>query len=80
MAEAKKLKPGWQSTELYLIVAAALFGALLAAGVFTPEGGCVEAWCAVAQTVVGGIVTLLSALGYQWTRSKLKAKELEPGK
>ncbi len=67
------VKSGPKTTEFWLSLAAALVGVLLMGGVFTPDGGCVDSWCTVAQTVTGAVVTLLAAMGYQWTRSRLKA-------
>ena len=59
-------KPGWRTTEGWLTAAVSIVGALLALGVVDPGGA------GVINQIIGGAMTVLAALGYDATRSKVK--------
>lgn len=61
------MKKGYKSTEFWLSTTAMLLGQLMVSGVLT-DGS-------TAAQIVGGAMTLLSALGYTHCRTSLK-KEL----
>lgn len=58
-------KAGWRTSEFWLHLAAQVVGALAAANVF-PAGG-------RAAQIAGMALMLLSALGYSYNRTQLKA-------
>lgn len=58
-------KPGWKTTEFWLTTIAAVLGAILGSGI-VPEVGI---WAQIA----GVVTTLLATLGYQVSRTKVKA-------
>ncbi len=60
---------GYKSTEFWLTVAANLIGVLMMSGAFPSESGYAQA--------LGMAASLLSTMGYQHQRSKVKAKKLE---
>jgi F0F1-type ATP synthase assembly protein I len=62
-------KPGYATTEFWLTLAAVLVGAVLASGIIPASGP----W----GQIVGLIASLLSALGYQVTRSYVKSTQLK---
>lgn len=64
------IKPGYKTTEFWLSLLALVLGAVAAAGVL-PDGG-------LATQVIGGILAILSQLGYTASRAKLKADPLPP--
>lgn len=70
MAKATQTKPGWQTTEFWLTLAAELLGLLLLSGVLNPLPE--DHW---VRVVVGGALTVLAALGYQASRTKVKAAD-----
>lgn len=60
-------KPGWQTSEFWLALAAMVVGSLLAAGVFPAAG-------AVAQ-VLGFVASVLATLGYTYSRAVVKSTD-----
>ncbi len=58
-------KPGYQTTEFYFSIVAALVGALLASGVIGKGTGLEQA--------LGAIASALAAAGYSWSRGKAKS-------
>ena len=58
-------KPGWKTSEFWLSLLTVLVGALLGAGVFPVESPVVRA--------LGVVASILSGLGYQGSRSWVKA-------
>ena len=58
------MKPGWQTTEFWLSVAAALVGALIASGAIPEEG--------VIGQILGVVAMALVALGYSISRGLAK--------
>ena len=70
MAATKKPdgpKKGYLTTEFYLSAAAAVLGIVIASGAVDPEG--LGTW----DKVVGMACSLLAAVGYTVSRSKVKA-------
>ena len=61
-------KPGYKTTEFWLTVAASLAGLLLSSGAVTNES--------VLQ-IIGGVTTMLGALGYTAVRGHVKASEIK---
>jgi hypothetical protein len=61
---ATKTTPGYKTSEFYLSAAATLGGLFLAGG-FLPDEH-------LAVRVVGGAMSLLAQLGYQYFRTSLK--------
>ncbi len=61
------LKPGWKTSEFWLMLIAELVGFLLASGVVAVGEG-----TGTAGKIVGGAIALLAALGYGVNRSRLK--------
>ena len=59
--------PGYKSTEFWLSFAAVLAGFILASGAVV-EGS-------TAATIVGGVLTVLGALGYTSSRTSVKVAE-----
>ena len=59
-------KPGIKTSEWWLSLAALLTGALLSSGLVSNS---------LALQCIGGVATLLTALGYQVSRSFVKASE-----
>ena len=57
------VKPGWQTTEFWLSLAATLLSALFAAGVLTNS---------TALAIAGIAATILTALGYTVSRALVK--------
>lgn len=62
-----KTKPGYKTTEFWLTLATMVVGTLLASGVVA-EGSDAAKW-------VGGAIAILAKLGYDATRTKLKAND-----
>jgi hypothetical protein len=62
------VKPGYKTTEFWLSLLAILVGAVIASGVISPDG------TGTAAKIVGGLVTLLGALGYTVQRTTLKSQ------
>lgn len=62
------LKPGWKTTEFWLMLAAEVIGLLLAAGIVQIGND------TTVGKIVGGAIAVLAALGYTVNRSKLKRK------
>lgn len=60
-------KKGYLTTEFYLSSAAAVLGIVVASGVVDPEG--LGTW----DKIVGMACSLLAAVGYTVSRSKVKA-------
>ncbi len=58
------VKPGYQTSEFWLSTIATLAGVLLASGAL-PEGG-------TGAQIVGGLLAVLSSLGYTASRTSLK--------
>lgn len=65
-----EVKPGHRTTEFYLSLAAAIFGALLASGLF-PAGG-------LAARILGAITIVFTTASYQFQRTKLKTTPQDP--
>jgi putative Mn2+ efflux pump MntP len=59
-------KPGFKTSEWWLSLAALLTGALLSSGLVSNS---------LALQCIGGVATLLTALGYQVSRSFVKTSE-----
>jgi hypothetical protein len=68
----EEVKPGYRTTEFWLSTLAMIVGSVMASGVLDSLDE--SNWIV---RVIGGIVVVLSALGYDATRSKVKAKEKE---
>ena len=72
-------KPGYKTTEFWLSTAVMLFGAIVASGALADDS--------IAARVIGGIMAVLSQLGYTAARASSKntsvkssaVKELGPG-
>lgn len=69
-----KTKPGYKTTEFYLMGAAAIAGLLASGGVFEPET-CSADWCGVALKALGLVIAGLAAMGYTYIRGKVKATD-----
>lgn len=71
------MKPGWKTTEFWVVVVAAVLSVAVAAGVVTPEQA-TGIKDAVAQTIdaVANLVSVLTPLvglvAYVWSRTKVK--------
>jgi len=65
-------KPGYRTTEFWLSLLATLLGFLMASGVMETVGQ-ESIWA----KVVGGLVAALAALGYNASRSRVKAGQGE---
>jgi len=59
------VKPGIRTTEFWLSSVALLLGLVLASGAI-PEGG-------LAAQIIGGVLSVLSSLGYTASRTKVKS-------
>lgn len=64
------IKPGYKTTEFWLSLLALILGAVGAAGIL-PEGG-------IATQIIGGVLAILSQLGYTAARAKTKTEALPP--
>jgi hypothetical protein len=64
------MKPGYKTTEFWVSIVIAVSGVLVAMGVITPEqqAGIGEG----LNTAIGGIMTVLSSLGYSISRGIAK--------
>lgn len=60
-------KPGFKTSEFWLMVAASILGILMASGVIV-EGS-------IWYQIVGGAIAVLSGLGYTWSRTRVKTGE-----
>jgi hypothetical protein len=60
------MKPGFKSTEFWLSVVAAIAGLLMASGVLI-EGS-------IVTQIVGGVIAILSGLGYTYSRTTIKTQ------
>lgn len=58
------VKPGYQTTEFWLSGIATVLGVVMASGSL-PEGG-------LAGQIIGGVLSVLAALGYTAARAKIK--------
>lgn len=65
--ETNAPKPGYKTTEFWLSAVAVLLGLAMASGAIA-DGS-------MAATIVGGVTTLLSSLGYTAARAKVKNGE-----
>ena len=63
--ETMDVKPGYKTTEFWLAAIAEIVGLLVMSGAIV-QGGLVG-------RIVGGVVAVLSALGYNASRAKVKA-------
>ena len=63
-------KPGYKTTEFWLSLAATVMGFVLASGVM--DNAAEDGW---ASKIVGGVVAVLTALGYSASRAKVKSTE-----
>ncbi len=61
-----KLRPGYRTTEFWLMLLAEIVGFIMVSGVLTDDP--TNIWV----RVVGGAVAILAALGYTVSRTKLK--------
>lgn len=59
------VKPGWQTTEFWLTLVATFCSIVMASGFVGPES--------LAGTIVGGILAVLSVLGYSVSRALAKS-------
>lgn len=70
------MTPGYKTTEFWLSLLVVILGAVAASGVL-PQGG-------LAAQVVGGIMSVLGALGYTSSRTQQKVADIQapelPGK
>jgi len=66
--ETMETKPGYKTTEFWLSTVATVIGFLLASGLL--EGQEADSW---VMKVVGGVVAVLTALGYNASRAKVKS-------
>ena len=57
-------KPGFKTTEFWLSTIAVVLGIVLASGA-VPDGG-------IVAQIVGGVLSVLSSLGYTAARTKVK--------
>lgn len=73
MAEAKpaEVKPGYKSTENYIILAVIVLGGLLESGVIGSGGQLAD--------VIGAIMQIAAALGYTKKRTDLKVAAMANG-
>lgn len=62
--ETTEVKPGYKTTEFWLSVAAMIVGAMFASGIFPAES--------TGEKVIGLAATVLTALGYQVSRTMAK--------
>ncbi|MAH48734.1 hypothetical protein CMI37_23105 [Candidatus Pacearchaeota archaeon] len=60
------VKPGYKTTEFWLISIAEIVGLLLASGAITEVGE------GPIPRIIGGVIAILGALGYAVNRNKLK--------
>ena len=68
---------GYKTTEFWLSLIAVLVGALMASGVFDCTTGSCPDWQNGAAKLCGIVATVLGALGYNVSRTKLKAAATE---
>jgi hypothetical protein len=68
--EAKEAKPGYKTTEFWLSVLACLLGLLMASGAIGDA--------TMAAQIIGGVLALLSQLGYTASRTKVKETAAAP--
>lgn len=59
-------KPGWKTTEFWLSLAATLVGAVLASGAVSND---------IVLQILGGLSSVLAALGYSAARTVVKGNE-----
>jgi len=64
----KEVKPGYKSSEFWLSTVASVIGLLMASGAL--DGS--DNW---VTKVIGAAITILTALGYNVGRAKIKSKE-----
>ena len=65
MAESK---PGYKTTEFYLSLLAIICGAILTSGIVSDTG--------TVAKIVGGVLSVLAALGYTASRTVVKSGEV----
>ena len=63
-----KSKPGYKTTEFYVSLLGMVCGAVLASGAISATG--------LAAQIIGGILSVLAALGYTASRTMLKSTEI----
>ena len=68
MPTTEETKPGYKTSEFWLITASEVVGLLLASGVVSDVGD------GPIPRIIGGAIAILAALGYAVNRSKLKSK------
>ncbi len=61
---ASSVKPGYQTTEFWLSSIATVLGVVMASGAVA-DGG-------LASQIIGGVLSVLAALGYTAARAKIK--------
>ncbi len=72
-------KPGWKTTEFWLVVLGSLLTVAVAAGWITPEQS-TQISDAAAQVIeavaalVAALMPLISVVAYVWSRTKVKTK------
>jgi hypothetical protein len=71
------MKPGWRTTEFWVVVAAAVLSIGTAMGLVTPDQAAEieNATAAVIDSItqlVGALTPLLGVVAYVWSRTKVK--------
>jgi hypothetical protein len=61
------MNPGYKTTEFWLSFAAMVLGVVMASGAI-PQGG-------LAAQVIGGVMSVLAALGYTSSRTQVKVSD-----
>jgi hypothetical protein len=70
-------KPGWKTSELVVVVVAAILSVVVATGYISPEQA-IEVESAVAEIIdaitrlVGALAPIVGGLTYVWSRTKVK--------
>ena len=67
MAKKNEIRPGWQSSEFILSTLAVVAGAIASSGLLAPASPVV--------VIAGLIATVLAALGYTASRTRVKTSE-----
>jgi hypothetical protein len=75
MSNGTDIKPGWKTTEFWVSIGGAIAGLGVLTGMFTPEES--EQINASMTTIIGGVMTVVSVIGYALTRGKAKQGTLD---